>query len=95
MEKLSPGKYAVYFKFCANNKIFGDEIKIEIEILDKKGKYQFNRKVAAFRSVYNIDQETMNDELIQNALEACGDNFEIKIEKLFQNHLHRLLMHFV
>ena len=85
MEKLSPGKYAVYFKFSANNKIFGDEIKIEIEILDKKGKYQLNRKVAAFRSVYNIDQETMNDELIQNALEACGDNFENAFQFLFQN----------
>ena len=85
MEKLSPGKYAVYFKFNANNKNFGDEIKIEIEILEKTGNYKLNRKVAAFRSVYNIDDETMNDEMIQNALEANGDNFENAFQSLFQN----------
>ena len=85
MEKLSPGKYSVYFKFNANNKNFGDEIKIEIEILDKNGNYKLNRKVAAFRSVYNIDDETMNDEMIQNALEANGDNFENAFQSLFQN----------
>jgi len=85
MEKLMPGKYAVYFKFNANNKNFGDEIKIEIEILNKSGNYKLDRKVAAFRAVYNISEETMNDEMIQNALEACGDNFDNAFQSLFQN----------
>ena len=51
----------------------------------KEKKVEFNPIIAGFRNKYQIDDKTMSDEVIKNALEKNGNNIDKAFQYLFQD----------
>ena len=90
LDKLKPGKYNTYLDFNVKNKNFGEKILIIFEIIEKiekkekTQKFEFNRIIAGFRNIYQIDDKTMSDEVIQKALDKNNNDIEKAFQSLFQ-----------
>ena len=59
---------------------------IILEVVEKKDTYKFDPKIAGFRNSFGgIDENTMSDEVIKNALEKNNNDFEKAFQFLFQD----------
>lgn len=85
LEKFNPGKYNTYLNFIVNNKTFGEKILIMFEIIEKKVKYVSDPKIIEFRNRFKIDEKTMSDELIKNALEKNNNDIDKAFQSMFQD----------
>ena len=81
LDYLAPGKYNTYLDFNVNNKIFGEQILILFEIIQKNAKFVVDPKIVEFRNQFKVDEKTMSDEVIKKAL----DNNNNDVMKAFEN----------
>ena len=85
LQVLKPGIYKMYLNFNVDGKKYGENILINCEIVEKEKKVEFNPIIAGFRNKYQIDDKTMSDEVIKNALEKNGNNIDKAFQYLFQD----------
>ena len=85
LDKFIPGKYNTYLDFIVNNKKFGEKILIMFEIIEKNVKYVSDPKTIEFRNRFKIDEKTMSDELIKNALEKNNNDIDKAFQSMFQD----------
>ena len=86
LELLKPGKYNTYLDFIIENKNIGEKILIILEVVEKKDTYKYDPKIAGFRNTFGgIDDKTMSDEVIKNALEKNNNDFQKAFQSLFQD----------
>ena len=85
LEELNPGKYNTYLDFNAKNKNFGEKILIIFEILEKKIKSAYDPKIVEFRNNFKIDEKTLTDELIKDALNKNDNDIDKAFQFLYQD----------
>ena len=85
LQTLKPGVYKTYLDFNINGNKFGEKILINCEIIEQNKKFEFNRIIAGFRNIYQIDENTMSDEVIKKALEQNENNIDKAFQSLFQD----------
>ena len=84
LDELGPGKYNTYLDFNVKNKNFGEKILIILEILEKKVKPAYDPKIAEFRNNFKIDEKTLSDEVIRDALNQNNNDIDKAFEYLYQ-----------
>ena len=84
LDELGPGKYNTYLNFNVKNKNFGEQILIIFEILEKSVKPAYDPKIAEFRNNFKIDEKTLSDEVIREALNNNNNDIYKAFEFLYQ-----------
>ena len=69
MSKINPGKFQCCLGFILDNKKYGDDINIEIEVYDEDFKQlKSNSVVEAFRDEYKLNKNSISDDEIYKGL---------------------------
>ena len=84
LDELGPGKYNTYLDFNVKNQNFGKQILIIFEILEKSVKPAYDPKIAEFRNNFKIDEKTLSDEVIREALNNNNNDIYKTFEFLYQ-----------
>lgn len=84
---IFPSIYNVYMNFFVNGKKYGDELKIEVEILKKinQEKKTINTLIEEMRKEYNIPKTEKDDNTLKNSLINNNNNKKKAFEYLFNN----------
>ena len=85
MGKINPGKFQCCLSFILNEKKYGNEINIEIEVYDEDSKnFKSNSVVAAFRDEYGIKKDIISDDDIYRGL-IKHQTFENAYKSIIKN----------
>ena len=85
MGKINPGKFQCCLSFFLDDKKYGNDIDIEIEVYDEDSKnFKSNSVVAAFRDEYGIKKDIISDDDIYRGL-IKHQTFENAYKSIIKN----------
>jgi hypothetical protein len=85
MGKINPGKFQCCLSFILDDKKYGNEINIEIEVYDEDSKnFKSNSVVVAFRDEYGIKKDIISDDEIYRGL-IKHQTFENAYKSIIKN----------
>ena len=85
MSKINPGKFQCYLGFILDDKKYGNDIDIEIEVYDEDSKnFESNSVVVAFRDEYGIKKDIISDDEIYKNL-IKHQTFENAYKSIIKN----------
>ena len=85
MGKINPGKFQCCLSFILDDKKYGNDINIEIEVYDEDSKnFKSNSVVVAFRDEYGIKKDIISDDEIYRGL-IKHQTFENAYKSIIKN----------
>ena len=84
LKPYPPGNYNAGLFFEVNGKKYGDDIDLNITIIEKKEENDYEKQINDFRNEYNLDRKEYPDEKILTALKKFNFNVAEAFDSLFE-----------